>query len=59
MHDHVIPLLARFNPAKPIFLKTDWSTSGMAWILMQPDDSEQSQAATELLGINQFDSSKD
>jgi len=56
------PLLARFKPAKPVFLKTDWSTSGMAWILMQPDDSPQSVAATKLLaneGINQFDEAMD
>ena len=57
-----LPLLARFNPAKPGFLKTDWSASGMAWILMQPDDSEKSKAATELSttkGVNQFDASMD
>ena len=56
------PLLARFNPAKPVFLKTDWSASGMAWILMQPDDSPQSLAATKLLadeGINKFDTKLD
>ena len=56
------PLLARFNTAKPVFLKTDWSASGMAWILMQPDDSEKSKAATTLLltkGINQFDATMD
>jgi len=56
------PLLARFNPAKPVFLKTDWSALGMAWILMQPDDSPQSVAATKLLaneGINKFDEKLD
>jgi len=37
------PLLVRYNPTKPAFLKTDWSASGMAWILMQPDDSPASQ----------------
>ena len=56
------PLLARFNTAKPVFLKTDWSAAGMAWILMQPDDSEASIAATKVLletGINQFDVTMD
>ena len=56
------PLLVRFNPAKPVFLKTDWSASGMAWILMQPDDSPASVAATHLLkekGTNLFDATMD
>jgi len=56
------PLLVRFNPAKPVFLKTDWSASGMAWILMQPDDSPASIAATRLLkeiGTNEFDATMD
>ena len=56
------PLLARFDPSKPVFLKTDWSAAGMAWILMQPDDSSESCAAMQLLketGENNFDFSKD
>jgi len=56
------PLLVRFNPAKPFFLKTDWSASGMAWILMRPDDSPASIAATHLLkehGTNLFDATMD
>ena len=56
------PLLVRFNPAKPVFLKTDWSASGMAWILMQPDDSPASVEATKLLietGTNLFDATVD
>lgn len=43
------PILARYNPEKPTFLKTDWSADGMAWILMQPADDEESQRATKLL----------
>ena len=56
------PLLVSFNPAKPVFLKTDWSASGMAWILMQPDDSPASVAATKMLkgkGTNLFDATMD
>ena len=34
----VSPVLARFDPLKPTFLKTDWSAEGMGWILMQPTD---------------------
>ena len=30
------PVLVQFNPSKPTFLKTDWNSHGMAWILMQP-----------------------
>ena len=55
------PLLARFDPSKPVFLKTDWSAAGMAWILMQPDDSSESCTAMQLLketGENTFDFSK-
>ena len=53
---------SRFDPSKPVFLKTDWSAAGMAWILMQPDDSSESCAAMQLLketGENNFDFSKD
>ncbi len=42
------PILARYNTDKPTFLKTDWSADGMAWILMQPADDEESQRATKL-----------
>ena len=34
------PLLVRYNSTKPIFLKTDWSSTGTEYILMQPDDSK-------------------
>ena len=43
------PVLARYDPSKPTFLKTDWSAEGMGWILMQPADDEESIKATKLL----------
>ena len=43
------PILARFNPTELIFLKTDWSTEGMAWILMQPADDKESKKLTKKL----------
>ena len=43
------PILARFDPTKPVFIKTDWSTEGMAWILMQPADYEESKNAAKKL----------
>jgi hypothetical protein len=43
------PVLARFDPSKPTFLKTDWSAEGMGWILMQPSDDEESRPATVTL----------
>ena len=43
------PILARYDPSKPTFLKTDWSAEGMGWILMQPAQDEASLAATKLL----------
>ena len=55
------PVLARFDSTKPTFLKTDWSSEGMGWILMQPADDEKSKQATEKLikeGVCLFDLSK-
>ena len=43
------PVLARYDPAKPTFLKTDWSAEGMGWIMMQPADDDESIAATKIL----------
>ena len=43
------PGLARFDPLKPTFLKTDWSAEGMGWILMQPADDIESTKATKSL----------
>ena len=34
------PVMARFNPDRLTFLKTDWSAEGMGWILMQPADDK-------------------
>ena len=41
------PVLARFDPEKPTFLKTDWSAEGMGRILMQPADDVESVQATK------------
>ena len=52
------PVLARFDPEKPTFLKTDWSKEGMGWIIMQPADDKESTKAMQLLkrtGERQFD----
>ena len=43
------PLLVRFDSTTPLFLKTDWSSTGMGYILMQPDDSADAQVATTKL----------
>ena len=40
------PVLARYDPSKPTFLKNDWSAKGMGWIFMQPADNEESIRAT-------------
>ena len=56
------PVLTRFDPLKPTFLKTDWSAEGMGWILMQPaDDIESTKATKSLLKCGEctFDRSKD
>ena len=39
------PVLARYDSSKPCFLKTDWSSRAMSFILMQPDNSSESSAA--------------
>ena len=52
------PVLVRYDPTLPIFLKTDWSATGMSWILMQPSRDDASLAAVKLLletGENKFD----
>lgn len=52
------PMLARYDPAKPTFIKTDWCALGMAWIIMQPDNSDESASATKIMlneGICNFD----
>jgi hypothetical protein len=53
------PCLARFDEQLPVFLKTDWSKSGMSYILMQPASDEDSLKALQILeagGENLFDS---
>ena len=55
------PVLARYDPSKPKFLKTNWNAEGMGWIMMQPADDEESVAATALLlstGECKFDLTK-
>ena len=42
------PLL-RYNSSRPTFLKKDWSTGGMIYILMQPDESPDSCVAIKHL----------
>ena len=52
------PVLARYDSSKPVFLKTDWSSLGMSFILMQPDDDRNSQKSLQKLlnkGICDFD----
>jgi hypothetical protein len=52
------PCLTRYDHTKPTFLKTDRSADGFGSILMQPDDSPASVAATKKLaktGICDFD----
>ena len=39
------PVIARFDPAKPTFLRTDWSSESMGWILIQPADDKESKIA--------------
>ena len=43
------PLLLRCDSSKPVFPKTNWSTGGMGYILMQADESPQSLAVLTLL----------
>ena len=33
------PLIGQYDSDKPIFLKTDWSTIGMSYMLLQPGDN--------------------
>jgi len=43
------PVLARYDSTKPVVLKTDWSSLGLSFILMQPADDEVSKKASEKL----------
>jgi hypothetical protein len=52
------PCLARFDSSLPTFLKTDWSATGMSYVLMQPADDPSSKKALSILeagGPNTFD----
>ena len=40
------PVLPRFVTTLPTFLKRDWSSEGVGWILMQPVNDNESQAAS-------------
>ena len=56
------PVLARYDSTKPIFLKTDWSSLGMSFILMQPGNDKKSDEASKSLlenGTCNFDVSHD
>ena len=55
------PILIRYDPTRPVFLKTDWSAEGMGWILMQPAADDESRKASKTLqetGECRFDLSK-
>ena len=43
------PVLIRYDPDQPLFLKTDWSSDGMGWILLQPAGDTESQKAAKTL----------
>lgn len=44
-----LPLLARYDSTKPLFLKIDWNATGMGYTLMQPDNRAASRIALEKL----------
>ena len=48
------PVLDRYDPDKPTFLKTDWSAKDIGFILMQPVNDEVSQKVTDIV-LNLFD----
>ena len=55
------PVLARYDPSKTTFLKSDWSAEGIGYILMQPANDKASVEATGLLlktGECLFDTTK-
>ena len=45
------PLLLRYDTSRQTFLKTDCSTGGMGYTLMQPDDSPNSLASITHLAV--------
>ena len=55
------PILAKSDTTRSTFLKTDWSSEGKGWILMQTSDDKESIKAIKNLastGICLFDLSK-
>ena len=44
-----VPVLPRFDTTLPTFLKIEWSSECMGWILMQPANDNESQAASKKL----------
>ena len=57
-----LKILARFDSTKPLILKTDWSSLGFSFILMQPANDEHSRRASEKLvktGTCNFDTKLD
>lgn len=55
-------VLARYDSAKPTFLKTDCSALGMTYVIMQPEDSEVARLSSKTLeesGVCDFDSTLD
>lgn len=45
------PFLLRYDGSWPAFLKTVWSTGGISYILMQPDNSPASLTAIKHLAM--------
>ena len=41
------PLISRYDSFKPIFSKTDWSSLGMSFIVMQPGNDKVSAKTTK------------
>jgi hypothetical protein len=46
-------VLVWFDSSKPVFFKTNWYASGMVFILMRPDYSEESKAAMESMSAGE------
>ena len=43
------PVLARYDSSLPTFLKTDWSATGMGFIILQPSHDQVSLDALDIL----------
>ena len=56
------PVTIRYDPDVPVFLKTDWSSYGMGWMLMKPAQDKISKDAVKSLETTEecvFDVSTD